>query len=181
MDPGVELGRLLFRKVHLQYSFICTSCEKWEIPFLNCYLLLRRRNWQACFVWRTIMFHVCSDFSSTACIKVILWCVALGWHHHITFIKSCAFLRPLLWLSCVKGFLCFVFVFFSFRVCSFHLSAWIEICQTWCICGVKYLTSTVHWVLFACLCFCMCFGALLFPLPPTILFFLDILLWDIFL
>lgn len=29
--------------------------------------------------------------------------------------KSCAFLGPLLWLSCVKGFLCFVFLFFSLQ------------------------------------------------------------------
>lgn len=163
MDSAVELGRSLGRRVHPQNSFICTSWEIQEILFLNCCLLLGRSNWQACFVWRTITFHVCSDFSSTDCIKVILWCVALGWQHCFTFISYCAFLRPLLWLSCVKGFFCVLFFFFSFRVCSFHLCAWIEICQTWCICGVKYLTSTVHWVLFVCLCFCMCFGVL-FPL-----------------
>lgn len=151
VGPGVKLREFPWRKMYPRTELLLYGKKIWN--FVSELLLAvekkKLRNCQACLARRAITFHVCSDFSSTAYIRVILWCVALAWHHCIASVKSyCAFLGPLLWLSCVKGFLFCLFL--SFRVCSFHLCAWIEICQTWWIYGVKYLTSTVHWVLFVC-------------------------------
>lgn len=136
------------------------------------------RNSQACFAIRAVTFNVCSDFSSTACIRVVLWCVALGWHHYVTSMKSyCAFLGPMLWLSCVKGFLCFVYFFlqgvlFSSLCLDRNLP---DMMHLWSEIFNKYSTLG-----FVCLWVCMCFGVLFFTLPPTILLFLEILLWDLF-
>ena len=145
--------------------------------FLNCCLLLRR-SWQACFVCRTITLHVCSDFSISACVEGVLWCVALGWHRCITCIKSyCVCVRPLLSLSCVKGFFVFCFSFFLQGVLFSSLCLernLPDMMHLWSEIFNKYGTLG-----FVCLCFCMCFGVL--SLPPTIPFFLEIILHDFFL
>lgn len=114
VDPGVKLREFPWRKVHPRTELVLHG-KKYEILCLNCCLLVRRRNWG---ISKLALWEEQSHFMSalilvsTACIRVILWCVALGWHHCITSMKSyCAFLGLLLCLSCVKGFLCFVYFF----------------------------------------------------------------------